>query len=224
MVQLQGDRFDIEEYPRWFPTGDIAAIEEAGNIFLVGPRFEALGSAEKVYAAARDALDKLTGALLLFMSNIHRPTIGGVFHEDAKGTRHAFVFVSGIASARSKLHAVLGGGGTTSSQTQAQHVLSAAKKNSHFEAALALWGDPIRTWPRLYRILEEIEHGLRKHVDRAKLCSATQRTRFTRSANAAEVAGVDSRHASGQFKPPSNPMTLDQANSFVSAILHKVLT
>jgi hypothetical protein len=42
LVQLIGERFDLEEFPRSFPDGDVHAIEENGEFFLVGSSFESL--------------------------------------------------------------------------------------------------------------------------------------------------------------------------------------
>ncbi len=85
--------------------------------------------------------------------------------------------------------------------------------------ALSLWADPIRSWPRLYRVLEEIEQHLGQRVDGAGLCPFNQRQRFTHTANTAEVAGSDARHATGKFAAPGNPMTLPEATDFIGQML-----
>lgn len=46
LVQLSGERMDLEEFPRWFPDGEVSAIEENEAFFLVGPAFEVLPNAE----------------------------------------------------------------------------------------------------------------------------------------------------------------------------------
>ena len=48
LVQLSGERMDLEEFPRWFPDGDIYAIEENGTFFFVGSALEALPDSEAV--------------------------------------------------------------------------------------------------------------------------------------------------------------------------------
>ncbi len=108
-------------------------------------------------------------------------------------------------------------------QTRAQFLLAGSRVNDHLKMAVSLWGDPLRIWPRLYRVLEEIERYLGKEVHKAGLCSANQRKRFHRSANAAEIAGKDARHAQGKFRPPKNPMNLAEATNFVSGLLQDAL-
>jgi len=71
--------------------------------------------------------------------------------------------------------------------------------------------------------MEEIEQHLGKHVDVAGLCSAKQRERFARTANTAEVAGPDARHAAGKFAAPNDPMSLPEATEFIGQLLLSVL-
>jgi hypothetical protein len=52
LVQLEGYQFDLEEFPNWFPDGDVYAIEENGSVYLVGPAFEGLLKDSQVYKTA----------------------------------------------------------------------------------------------------------------------------------------------------------------------------
>jgi hypothetical protein len=107
--------------------------------------------------------------------------------------------------------------------TQAQILLSGARMDDNLKFAVSLWGDPLRTWPRLYRVLEEIERYLGQPVQKAGFCSDNQRERFTRSANAAKIAGKDARHALDKFIPPKNPMDLKEATAFIGRLLQATL-
>ena len=42
LVQLSGERMDLEEFPIWFPNGEVFAIEENKEFFLVGPALDVL--------------------------------------------------------------------------------------------------------------------------------------------------------------------------------------
>jgi len=226
LVQLSGDRMDLEEFPRWFPDGEVSAIEENGAFFLVGLGFEVLPNAEAVLGEAVRTLDRFTAVISLIWPGLRKPAVSHVFREADEGKRDAFVFLSGGVSARSKVGAVavsVGAPQQPPQRTQAQELLSRATGSPHLELALSLWADPMRSWPRLYRVLEEIEQHLGKHVDAAGLCPANQRERFTRTANTAEVSGSDARHATGKFVAPDNPMGLLEATGFVGQMLLSVL-
>ena len=226
LVRLSGERMDLEEFPRWFPDGDVYAIEENAAFFLVGPALEGLPDAEAVLREALRVLDGFTAIISLLWPSLRKPVASHVFRETDEGTRNAFVFLTGSVSARSKVHAPsvsLGAPLQPPQPTRAQELLKRARGSQHLEAALSLWADPIRSWSRLYRILEDIEQHLGKRVDAAGFCSARQRERFTRTANTAEVSGADARHAAGKFTPPVNPMRLSEAAEFIGRMLHSAL-
>jgi hypothetical protein len=226
LVQLSGERADLEEFPRWFPDGEVSAIEENEAFFLVGPAFEDLPNAEAVLGEAVRALDRFTAVISLIWPSLRKPTASHVFREADGGRRDVFVFLSAGLSMRSKMHAVVESVGETQQKpqrTQAQELLRRATGSPHLELALSLWADQMRSWPRLYRIMEEIEQHLGKHVDAAGLCAANQREQFTRTANTAEVSRPDARHATGKFVAPNNPMSLPEATEFLRQMLLIVL-
>ena len=226
LVQLSGDRADLEEFPRWFPDGEVSAIEENEAFFLVGPAFEAHPNAEAVLGEAVRALDRFTAVISLIGANSRKPTPISVSRQTDGGRQHVHAFLSAGLLMRSKVHAVLVSDDVTQQKpqrTQAQELLSRATGSPHLELLLTLWADQMRSWPRLYRIIEEIEQHLGKNVDAAGLCSANERKRFTRTANTAEVSGPDARHASGKFDVLDNPMSLPEATEFVRNILLSVL-
>jgi hypothetical protein len=226
LVQLEGDQFDLEEFPNWFPDGDVYAVEENGSVYLVGPAFEGLLEASQVYEIALQAVDEFSAIITLLWSSLQRPKVGGVFRENNDGRRQAFVFLSGSVTGRSKARATLAVDGIKEAlqrPTRAQILLSGSRMDDHLRVAVSLWGDPLRTWPRLYRVLEEIERYLGQQVQKAGFCSDNQRERFTRSANAAEIAGKDARHARGKFAPPKDAMDLKEATAFIGRLLQATL-
>jgi hypothetical protein len=226
LIKLQGEKLDVEEFPRWFPGGDIYGIEEKGEYYLTGPAFDRAGNAEEVLKVATQALNDRSAVISLLWNAFRKPSIGQVIHEDDAGKQRAYIFLSGIASGRSKLSGVLvDASGTTLNRTttQAQDFLATARASSHLGEALTVWADPIRTWGRLYRVVEEIEQHFGKPPDDVGLCSNEDLVRFRRTANTAESSGIDARHACGLFRPPHNPMSLAEGTSFVGQLLAKAL-
>jgi hypothetical protein len=201
LVQLSGDHMDLVEFPRWFPDGEVFAIEENGDFFLVGSGFEILSDAKAVRAEAVRILERLTGVISLLWPPLRNPEVSHVIRESDDGRRDITVFAVGC-SVRVKAGAAVafsvGAPQQPPQRTQAQELLGRATGSTHLEQALSLWADPTRSWPRLYRVLEKIEWHLGKPVDAAGLCSDNQRDRFTQTANSAEAAGSDARHATGK--------------------------
>src|SRR5688572_32513 len=106
LVQLSGERMDLEEFPRWFPDGDVYAVEENGAFFLVGPMLEGLPDAQAVLNEAVRVLDGFAAVISLLWPSLKKPTASHVFRETDEGKRNAYVFLTGAASARAKVHAV----------------------------------------------------------------------------------------------------------------------
>jgi hypothetical protein len=227
MVQLVGERFDVEEFPRLFRTGDVHAIEEAdGSVFLVGDTLEKFTDPRDVHAAADAALSKMFGVASLLVRNLRRPALSdGLQRERADGRRDITVLVSGVEALIKGgfIGFTIGNSPARSEPTEGERMLTVATQYPALDAALELWGNGTLTWPRLYRILEEVERGyLGAPVDRTGFCSDAQRGRFTRTANTS-AGGVDSRHAGGRYEPPADPMTVDQAQAFIRSVLLGVL-
>lgn len=222
LVQLDGEAFDLQEYPYWFPNGDICAVREGDNVYLVGAAFETLDHPGAVRERAIQTEEEFSAIIALLWPSLKRPRVGTVYREADDGARTPYVFLSGSARGRLKARATLSVGGAKQerpSPTQAQTLLQASRGNAHLQNATLIWADETRTWPRLYRILEEIERFLGRQASTAGLCSNAERRRFVRSANTAEVAGKDARHALGRFESPSEPMNLSEATGFIRNLL-----
>jgi hypothetical protein len=226
LIQLQGEAMDLEELPKWFPSGDVYAVEENGNVLLVGAGLNSLPEADAVLKKAQEALDEFSAVVSLLWTSFRKPQIGQVFREDSAGNRSAYIFLTGVAAGRSKAGGVMvdaSGTAPAPATTQAQDLLAAARKSKHLQEALKVWADPVRTWGRLYRVMEEVKKHFGKPVDKVGLCTDDELGRFTHTANTAEAAGLDARHASGSFQRPTSPMTLQEATSFVSRLLESAL-
>jgi hypothetical protein len=124
-----------------------------------------------------------------------------------------------LSSARAALHAN-GGDPKPPSLTGPQLRLPAVRANPHLKNAARIWCGPNRSWPQLYRILEEIEH-VKKSVA-PDWCNKSDYKRFTHTANSAQAAGIDARHAEiTKQTPPKEPMTLSEAESFMRGLLDR---
>ena len=226
LVEFVGDTADLEEFPRYFPDGDAYALSEGQTVFLTGPFFDSFETPADVLEAAEQILDEFVAVVLLLWPALRRPTLGAVCIEDESGQRARHIFVSVHDAARAKDYAEVVVDSmpvARAGPTEGQQLLAASRKATSAQAAMMIWADPNRTWPRLYRILEELESELKSSVSKVGLCSENQRERFNQSANSAAVAGKDARHASGKYKPPKKPMSLLEATSFVGGLIQQTL-
>jgi hypothetical protein len=216
LVQLIGERSDLDDLASWFPDGPTYVLFEQDQHYLAGADFAPLQSATEVRECAEAALDIITAAARLLVGVFAHPKLGAVYREEADGTRHATVFGAVLdAVVRTKLGVV---GQSAKRPTRAQALVAMANLHPSLSTAMLLWSDDARTWPRLYRIMEELENALGTSVNKAGLCAANERERFRRSANSPTVAGRDARHANGAALPPSKPMSLNDAVALIRSL------
>lgn len=221
LVELVGDAFFVEDIPYFFPSGPVRGLTEGGRHLLVADAFECESDAARVHELAQRLADDVTAALAVHLGHFPRPKTGIVYREDDTGNRTAHHFLDAdpsVVRSKSRL-------GSESSQgpTYPQLFLKVAATSEHLHSAMRIWSDPKKTWPRLYRIMEEVQQHLGTAPNKAGLCTKTELQRFEHTANSAEASGEDSRHALRKYHPPSKPMTLAEASRFVGGVLHETL-
>lgn len=224
-IRLVGHAYDLEELEKHFPDGDVHFIRDEGSCFLTGDRFVSFADSKDVRAAGEAAIEEIYAIISLVDPGFRKPDIDAVFRKRPDGAQDVFVHLTGNLQMRAKLSAVvIRSDGEMESiksprPTSSQRMRTAGIQNKHLHRALRLWATPNRSWTHLYATLEEVEKYLGRTVSQSGLCSASQRKRFTSTANNAEAAGRDARHGSGKFQAPSNPMTLTEASDFVRNLL-----
>ncbi|HXI13783.1 MAG TPA: hypothetical protein VNM92_14235 [Thermoanaerobaculia bacterium] len=225
LIEVSGDRFDTDEIAYWFPSGDVFGVELDGGIYLTGPGLDQCISAAEAREYGAAALDEFAAAISVLSPKFVKPEVGSVILLDDEGRRHATVFAMAASiTVRAKAHGTLEiSGQTQPAETQGQRLIRTVRERSHLMTAASLWSEANRSWPRLYRILEEIESDLGQTVNRARFCSRNERQRFTQSANSAEIAGKDARHARSKFDIADDPMTLSEALTFIHGLLQKAV-
>jgi hypothetical protein len=220
-LSLKGEALDLEEFPYWFPDGDIFCVKEGDNYLLTGAALADIACLEEARRIGDNLFERACASIALLWNAFKPPEIERYVEELPSGVRrnhHVLACVTGEVRSRGRAIIRIGG---VRLQTAAQSIDQIVAKRHHLREALMIWSSGKQTWPRLYRIFEEIEADLGgRQAHLAELCSSTQRTRFTRSANSAQVSGRDSRHSMGKHPPPADPMTWDEAYQFVWKLLY----
>ena len=225
-VELLGDGFDLEEFPRNFRSGECMAVEKEGRTYLAGPCFQECEGAAQARDKAGTWLDRQFGSLVLLQPNLRKPRLGQVTLEHEDGRKDAFVFPEG-AQMRIKGSAMISvtvnGQPVLPGITRAEELIKGSRNNPHLERALQLWADPNRGWSQLYGVLEEVESTIGQHVNKAGWASRSQRSQFTQTANSAEAGGLRARHGLGRNDPPPKPMTIEEGREFIRELLMRAL-
>ena len=231
-VRLVGHEFDLEDLSTQERSPDWIILKEEGDYFLKSSAFDNLNDAEKVREVATGILDKLNGLAKLRFGSFQPLKIGAVSYIDDSGKRHQFVsFPSATLTMRSKLRVtatVVKPDGTVDASNKKQPSIielgySIAQKDANAAEALRIFGVFDTNWFNLYKVFEIIRDDVGGHAQliRAGWVSEKNISRFTGTAQSSDILGDDARHARYRGGPPSDPMSLSEAKSFIKTILEQ---
>ena len=68
-----------------------------------------------------------------------------------------------------------------------------------------------RTWDSIYKAWGLVEEDITGPITNHRWATCEEQSRFDQTANNALILGDDARHAHHKWKPPDDPMTLDEA-------------
>jgi hypothetical protein len=200
-----------------------------GQYILESSRFDSLASPEEVTAEANRILKILTGATRLSLDGRTPIKIGSIDQLGEDGKRIVFEKISLHAYMRATVNCEIPhDDGTIEVANPADNVsqlLKVALQDEAVETALRQFGVGEHNWVSLYRILEVIEGdvgGLKEIRDRGWV-SMKSIKRFKSTANSCKAVGDEARHGIENTQPPKDPMSLSEARSFISQILHNWL-
>ena len=231
-VDLHGDDRDLKHLAQYF-TGDGLRIYEegkTGQTLMVVEGFSIEADHADVLTAATEKVRVLSGVLKVARQAQTSLSVGGVMLRKLDGTRHVYASVLVTLGVRAEIHAeVL----RRDSNGQLVPVPEPAPLTVRLGALAQT--DPVvakamrmavmpdaGTWRGLVPLFEVIDHDVMRagsSVVKKGWASKTQQKRFEHTASSS-AAGDASRHGHERFDPPANPMTLDEARSFVQMVMH----
>jgi|LakMenE01Jun11ns_1017448.scaffolds.fasta_scaffold9956789_8 hypothetical protein len=235
MAELDGHPEDLICLQRWFGEDSITAIREKEQFFLAESHFLGCNTADEVFHRAEARLELMAAAgRLESASKALDVKVKSTVYVDHAGVFHHHVFLKGGVSVGAAIRCL-----HSCSPSLPQRALTVAECDPHMDMALRLWGENSRSWPRLYRIMEEIvcsfESGRKRYMSEVLssnglIESTDDILRFRYSACEPDVAGRDSRHAKGRYEMSKelqrlgNPtMTHREAVMLVGSVLSQAI-
>jgi hypothetical protein len=229
-VEVLGEVADLEFLAAILSAPELRVVRDDGRFFLEASVFDELDSTVEISTEARAMVPLLNGAARLQRRNHHDVEAGGAIQElpqdgSVQHQHRVLQAVSAELRMMPGIHAVMGGDGPPPApepgSLPADLMLQAATADETARAALRLWGEGPRIWPRLSNIIELI--GGRANIVAMGWASRNELSRFQRTAEHPKTAGDDARHARASWDPPPNPMTLPEAEDLVRCVLNEWL-
>ena len=211
---------------------------EDDKTYLLSDRFESLSTSSEVWKLAervRDVTSEVSstipGASVSFsLGDLHEQK------EDGSRSKHMFVSVSMAAQLKMTAHAVVVKvTPSTEISKEEKARLEAERREREYQEKLALVSSRVSSAflderaLKVHRFLQqELTPQRRGHImdliqddpgqDLASFASKRNLSRFYRSINHPDVFGDESRHITSNEEPPPNPMSLGEAQTFVSNV------
>ena len=226
LVQLTGEKFDLEELPKKFTSEKLIVIEKDGKYYLKSSGFNSLINNSEVQKKAKELLELINGAVKIKMPNYRLVNIDAVVEIDEEGQHHRHttlkaepISVRVKTSARVEItkpglsYEEQEGNKTTWEETW----VTLAEKYEEVKKVLRFFTKEL-SWDNLYEIWEVIEEDQGSKVFKKGWASEKKVERFTQTANSEGAIGDEARHALKRFRPPKKPMKLSEAESLIRTI------
>jgi hypothetical protein len=223
-IQLSGDKFDLEDFPKWFPTPDLQVVERPDGYYLKSELFEAIEDADQVRASAQELLERLVGAAKVYSPSLGPVGLSAVVRQEEDGRRHAYVYLSGAIKTRSKTSAAqltVNGKEEISQVPRIALWAPIAKDDEKVRQALRLWVKGSENWAELYKVLEIILSEVGGAIYSNGWVPSKEVKRFKHTADSAEALGDQARHAKKDRLPPRKPMTIQEAKRLIKGLLER---
>lgn len=234
-VQVEGWSSDLEHLAKHFTTSTMRVVkDESGSFLYESDSFKACSESSEVLKIANEELCVLSGVLKVVRGSPEILRAGAIYKKNESGGKDIFVFLSGI-QARTELGELTI---TTSDSSgniitkpvphaRTTTIMRLATTDTSVAKAMRLIAAPdYKSWVGMYRIHEVIEAdiGGEHKLQRRSWGSAKDFKRFKHSANSVSMAGDSARHGKEVEKPPTNPMSIDEAVAYINYVLQSWLS
>jgi hypothetical protein len=218
LFELEGDTQDLQQLATLFDAGAVSVSRQGDQFWLRSEAIDPIDDAGDARGEADGLLKTLNGVSVLRVQNTGLVGLGSMKRIDESGRENLHVVLqSARLTIRTGMVKVLINGKPVPSQEG--RVLSAADQDPNLEQVLRLYGSRVPDWRDLYFVLEAVEDSIGMTVAAAGWVGATDRERFTHTANNRRAIGDLARHGHAKFATPAKPMTLDEARWLVGQVV-----
>lgn len=230
LVQLRGEKFDLEELPGLFTLDNLKIVEDKGKYYLKSKKFNSIAEASKIKVRAEKLLKLINGAVKIHDSKFQPVSIGGIEKIEKNGRSSQYLFPESIKS-RSRvsgnLSVIKAGSGQKEKSTKkissAESWVEYANQDKNLAKVLGFFSYKKSTWENLYKIYEVIEEDMGAGIHKKGWAIKSKINIFTQTANSYLAISDESRHAHEKIPAPKIPMKLPEAKSLIRSIVHNWL-
>jgi len=226
-IQLEGDKDDLIDLSKIFTSPEFSINEIDGNFYLFSNLFNSIEDSGLVEEKGKEFLDIINAGVKLTSNYLREIKTAGVESLNSDGwVKKRFVHLE----AEVRNHAKVGlqitkANGTVIEDNPFEPLVKwhqLAQENPLVAKAFYLISHDFNTWFSLYKLLEILEEDRFKPIMR-KGEYRKEAERFSHTAQSYAALGLHARHIKSIFTAPSDPMSLDEAKSFIRMLLNEWL-
>jgi hypothetical protein len=236
LAQLEGDKLDLEDLPRWFSQLDHKVRSEDGKYYLASSAFQYCATTTAVWELAEQIVERMNGAARALEPGFRPARVGTEIvqvYDDGTRQMHRRVQVFGT-ELRMKTGAItvfIDGKPLPPQPSKQEKLVAQWEAEGHESAlgrALRIGLLPQQTWGSLYHVYEVVKHDVSGEIGDWKALLpllpndpqlGDQLDRFRKTANDPAHAGMHARHGRPEPNPTPDPMTLAEAQSLIRRLL-----
>lgn len=231
VVELKGERFDLEELPKTFRSPDLCVVQEGDRYFLKSDQFFADSRTSDIYGRADILIERLNGTMKIRMGNFINVGIESLIYIDDQGVPHRhYRLVAENGYIRMKVGAVtlmISPQGETVGTPESSSIIPIpwamiADTDGGVAMVLRLFGQGL-SWANLYKISEVLHEDQGDKIIDKGWARPEDIKNFKATANSYRAIGEEARHAREKEPPPQNPMTLNEAQALIREVVKKWL-
>jgi hypothetical protein len=219
LVQLTGEKFDLEDLPHWFTTPVLQVVEESNGYYLKSDLLDPLQDASKVRVLAEELRERMLGVAKLERPNFRSVELGNIISRNEGGKQSAYLFLPPVGMRSKAAPSIIVGRREVLQVPQTSKRMKLAASDEKVAKALRLWGKGSNDWGNLYKIWEVIESDA---IYRNGWVTKAESGLFTQTANSSEALGDVVRHAKHIPAPPK-PMSMEVAQQFLKRLIENWL-
>lgn len=217
LVELQGEDFDLEALAGLLHSPDLNVSKDGGAYYLRCSGFASIGSADEVRERAREILQRASAAERVRCGSSLTLEIGELFRVEPDGRRRPFSELSPLLVTFNVRvpHAPV----AEEDALAFGRWVELAERDAKVDKALRILITRETNWVNLYNILNVILSDVGGMIWQAGWATKSDVDRFTHTADSETILGDEARHGRERTAPPSNPMSLTDADSLIRKIL-----
>ena len=212
-VIVLGEGTDLAMLEKSFSDPSCCIAEVNGEYVISSDAWNEIAQTQTVQERANSVLSIVSGSAYLILGTDRRLTAGAVYEvlSDESRTTHILA-TAGTVEIRGFPATITSGGEVHHPADPVRHDVELASRDDHVALALRQWAKGPLDWDDLYRIYEIVQDDCGGTIQQEGWASRKLSDRFSQTATM-------HRHPIRNVQRHRNPMTEDEAHSFVKQLL-----